>query len=403
MGPVGFFGIIASLAALPFASARFSKNRTVLAFGLFLVHASAAVFYYLYVQSNPADTNLYFYDRARIRHEPFRLGTTLTVQLVQYMKVKFGGSYLDYFLLFQSIGFWGVIILMRTIHEIHLKLSMKPTAFSYMILFLPGVHFWTSAIGKDAPLFFAVSLVLWSSINLWKRMPFFAFAVLAMVLFRPHIALITLGAVSIAEFFNPKSRPLVKAGLLGAAITGLGFVAGTVRSTLAVDVTASSSMGEFIERYNATAQDIDGTTNVFGASYPSRLFGLLFRPLFFDAEGALGLVASLENAVYLFMVSFIILRLPTTLRLAKRIFFVKFALVYALVLSLLLAVIWYNVGLGLRQKMMIMPAVFSVFVIHWALYTARARSRSALQAVPQSRPTSSSGGASGLTSIQPLT
>lgn len=373
MSFVAFIGIVIALSALPFASVRPSRTSTVLFLALLVTHVAASVGYYFYVQTESADTSLYYFDRYNLAGWDFGFGTVFTVKLVQFLKSGLGGSYLDYFLLFQSIGFWGIVILMRIFEEIHLELDVPPTNFSFLLLFLPGVHFWTSAIGKDAPLFFAVSLAVWATMRLRSRMPAFVASLFVMMLFRPHVALIAGAALAGAELLDRRSNPLTKAALLAFALAGLVLLAGTVESTLNVDVGSARSMGEFFERQSSAAEKVGGTTAVMNASFPVRMLSLLFRPLFFDANGLFALVASFENLVYLFVIGFLVVNLRGTARIAGGVFFLRYALILATLLIVLLTFVYYNVGLGARQKMMMVPALFALFVAHWAIHVQQRR------------------------------
>lgn len=377
MTPVGIIGIVLSLLAVPFASARPAAHRTLLFFALLVAHLATTVAYYLYVQTESADTSLYYFDRYNLAGWGFGFGTVFTVKLVQFLKDAIGGSYLDYFLLFQSMGFWGVVLLARIFEEIHIELGMRQTSLSYALLFLPGIHFWTSAIGKDAPLFFAVTLAVWATMRLSTRMPAFVISLLIMVLFRPHVALIAAAAIAFAEFFDRRSNPLTKAALLAAAFAGLITLAGTVEATLNVDVSSTRSMGEFFERQSTVAEKVGGTTNVMDASFPVRLLSLLFRPLFFDANGIFAIVASFENLVYIFLFGFLVYHLRGTARVARGVFFLRFAAVFGTLLIILLTFVYYNVGLGARQKMMMVPPVFALFVAHWGLHSQKVQQRRA--------------------------
>lgn len=375
MGLVGIFGILLSLLALPFAARQQTRLRLALFLALLVTHLAASIVYYLYVQSNDADTGLYYYDHWRLRYWDFGFGTVFVVKLVQTLKGAVGGSYLDYFLLFQTFGFWGIVVLMRVFDQIHAELEVAPTKFSYALLFLPGMHFWTSAIGKDAPLFFALSLAVWSAMKISMRMPMLVASIGLMVLFRPHIALTVTAAIALAEFFDARSSLIKKIGLLGVAAAGLVVVANTVQGTLNVSVVNRESLGEFFERQNDLAREVGGSTAVLDASYLERLLSLLFRPLFYDANGVFALVASFENLVFLFIISFMLVHLRSSAALVRQVFFLRFAFILAAMIAGLLALVFYNVGLGARQKMMFVPALFSFFVAQWAIRAARRRSR----------------------------
>ena len=149
---VGISGLLISLVAVMFAFPNRSSDRYALALLLLVFHVGASVVYYLYVQSHDADTKFYYFDALGMAHGPGAFGTVFAVQLVQTMRAWFGGSYFDYFLVFQSVGLVGIVILSRSLAEVHAALQLPETRSATWILFLPSLHFWTSAIGKDAPL-----------------------------------------------------------------------------------------------------------------------------------------------------------------------------------------------------------------------------------------------------------
>jgi hypothetical protein len=45
----------------------------------------------------------------------------------------------------------------------------------------------------------------------------------------------------------------------------------------------------------------------------------------------------------------------------RQIMLVRYSLIFAVALIALLSLVYYNVGLGLRQKMMMMPGLLTVF------------------------------------------
>jgi multisubunit Na+/H+ antiporter MnhG subunit len=89
---------------------------------------------------------------------------------------------------------------------------------------------------------------------------------------------------------------------------------------------------------------------------------LMFRPFFIDANGVFALVASLENAILAAMLLYVLRNFNDALQLFRSVFFLKFVIIFASVLALLLAAVYYNVGLGLRQRTMYVPALLCFFV-----------------------------------------
>jgi hypothetical protein len=373
MTAVGFVGLLLGLLAWQVAFVNRTRTRVGVFLLAFVFHAAAAFVYHEWVQTNTADTILYYFDPYSFYGEGIGLGTQFVVYLVQFLKETIGGTYLDYFLLFQAAGFWGIAFLMRTLEEVYLELGVEQPRLSYLILFLPGIHFWTSAIGKDAWLFLGCSLAVWSAMRLGRRFIPFGIAIVIMILFRAHIALLALTALAVAVLFERRVGTFAKIALLVSALAGAVFVLGTVESTFNVDIRSAESVGDFLQKQSEVTSQIEGGTAVVGASYPVRLLSLLFRPFFFDAGGAFGLISSFENAFILFMAVTIFRYFSEARALARRVFFLRFAAVFGVVLALLLALVYYNVGLGLRQKMMFMPSLLVFFAALIGVRQARLR------------------------------
>lgn len=369
---VGLLGPIIALLAWQMAFVERTRTRAAIFFLAFLTHIGTTILYYFWVQTTVADTILYYDDPYSFYGTGFGMGTRFVIYMVQYLKDVLGGTYLDYFLLFQAFGFWGVVFMMRIFEEIHIELGTKQSPFTYLLFFLPSIHFWTSAIGKDAPLFLAASLAVWSAMQLRRRFIAFGLSILIMVLFRPYIALAALMALALSAFIDPRNSVGTKLVLLLAAFAALVPVLGTVENTFRVDVTSAESVSDFFQYQSEISAQDEGGSAVVGASYPVRIFSLLFRPLFVDANGAFGLIASLENLFLMFILFQILRNFGSVKKLVRSVFFIRFGSIFAVVLILLLGFVYYNVGLGLRQKVMFMPGLLTLFVAVLAVKHAKA-------------------------------
>jgi hypothetical protein len=266
-------------------------------------------------------------------------------------------------LIFQGFGFWATVFMMRIFEEASLELGVEQPRYTYFLLFIPSLHFWTASIGKDGPLVLASAMAVWAAMRFWRRIIVFGLAVTMMMLFRPHIALVAMGAVSIAALLDTRSRASVRVMLLVATLAATWLVSSTVQATFAVDVTSSESLGNFFATQSDAVQRMETESEVIAASYPMKLISLLFRPFFFDAGGALGAVASFENLLMLLMIGALAFRIRDTVALFKNVFFLRFALIFTVALTLLLAYVYYNVGLGLRQRSMFLPPLICFFVV----------------------------------------
>lgn len=378
---VGIIGIALSFAAVPLGLSRISLSRLLFVLLLAVLHNAASVAYYTYTQTHLADATFYYYDAGFFSQSSWTsFGTPFVGHITQLLKSGFHATYLDCFLMFQASGFCGLMILLRTFSEIHQKVATSETLLPFYLLLLPSIHFWTSAIGKDAPLFFAVSLCTWSLLNPSKRVVFLAIAVAVMVLFRAHIALIAAVALAISAAMHGKLSAGRKLAILIFVAAALLVLVTTVQTSLNLNIMDPDSVSKFLEARQA-AETLDTGANSFGnAIFPVRLLSLLFRPLFFDAHSAMGMIASLENVGSLCLFIYLVIRRRDVAMLSRRVFFVRFVLTFSVLLVLLLAAFNYNIGLGLRQRVMILPPLFSLFVAVWAYRQLVKRGRFGLPA-----------------------
>ena len=372
---VGFAGIVLGLLAALWMSSSYT-NRKIGFFALIAsMHVVTAVIYYQYVQTNDADTKLYYFDPYGFYFLDFSLGTTFVVYFVQWMRVLMGGSYLDYFLLFQAFGLWGIALLIRTLEELAEVLGQHwPPIFTIM-MFMPGMYFWTSAIGKDAPLFLACAMVLWSTMAISRRWVWFGLAIAIMVLFRLHVALVAVAALALTLMTGRGFSPTLRALLIVAIIPVLYVLVGTIQSSLKLDLASVGSVANYVELQTTTfataAGDAEGLVT---RAFPVRLISLLYLPIFIGAGGLFGFVASFQNVFMLYVSSVLVRESRSWSAMFRQSFPVRFATIFLIAMIAMLTVMYYNIGLGLRQREMFTPALYLVF---GAVYLVRSARRAA--------------------------
>lgn len=356
---VSLVGIMIGFLAVPALMRRAPLARVGLAVALVFVHVFVAQVYFAFTQSNMADAYAYYYAGNYWRQYPWTaLSTPFIGHVTQLLKVELGATYLDCFMVFQAFGTWGLILLLRSFQEIHEKMQTPEYRLPLFLLFVPSIHFWTSAIGKDAPVFFAVALATWAALNISKRTIAFIFAVFVMVLVRAHIALAVVLALLATSILSSQLSTGRKVMLILVGLTGAVVVLSSIQATFRVDLTDASSVSNFWDDRAAAEAADKSSTSIVGSSYAVRLISLLFRPFFFDAKNAFGLIASLENVGALLLTLFLFKHLRDIRYLMKRVTFVSFATILSVVLILVLSVLNYNIGLGLRMRTMIMPPLF---------------------------------------------
>ena len=371
----GFIGIILGFFAIPVAFTRPTRPKVAYVALLYAMHVAVCLVYYWRAQVTNVDSAMYYYDPARMYEDGFSLGTQAIVYITQTLKMYTGGTYLDFYLIFQAIGFLGITVLLRVFEEIHNELGLPHSPHLYALVTIPSLHFWSSALGKDGPFLLAGALVLWAAMRLPSRAKALFGALMLMLLIRPHIALVAVAALSFAVVVGRGIPLYLRVGLFLVAAAGTWVAGSALQTTYSINVTSSESIGQQFERRDNVLQSEDAGKSAVDASYPVRLLSLLFRPFFFDADELFALVASFESLFILFLVLLLLLRFRDMIGLFRSVFFFRYAVIYATGLTLFLSLSYWNVGLGLRQKWtMLMPMLLVLLVALLAVRAARKRS-----------------------------
>jgi hypothetical protein len=379
---LGLIGIIVGLFAIPVAFTQPTRLKVVYMTVIYAIHVAACLVYFWRAQEGSADSAMYYYDPFQNYQDGFNVGTQGLIFVIQYVRDTVGGTYLDFYLLFQAIGFFGVTVLLRVLEEIHDELRIPHRPYLYALMAIPSLHFWSSALGKDGPFLLAVSLALWASMRLPSRAKALVAALLLMLFIRPHIALVAGAALSLAVVVGKGIPAYLRIGLFLVAVAGTGLAATTLESAYAIDITSAESIGQQFERRDNVLNSEDAGTSAVNASFPVRLLSLMFRPLFFDANELFALIASFESLLVLWMVLVLLWRSRDVFSLFRNVFYARYALIFSLGLTIFLAISYWNVGLGLRQKWtMLMPMYLGLFVTVMAV--RRAKKRNAAEPAPR--------------------
>jgi hypothetical protein len=360
-------GIAISIVSLFLAYPNKGARYPLIYFGCLILHLAGTIGFWQISLNNPADAIAYYEGIPSMMYADLQFGTVFVVQFVQLVKTSFGATMLDLFFLFQSFGMIGIAIMLRATSEIAAGAGLKLTPILLVPFLLPGLHLWTSGIGKDGPVFLGVSLTVWAFLQLNRRVPVLIAGIFITALFRPHIAAICLLALLITLASSRRVGCQARIALLALSAGSLAVVLPWVSTLINTDVSDPGSVVDFLENrveYGATSSEGSGMGDL---PWYLRLPSLLFRPMFYDAGGTLGLLASVENLMWLVMVGVVMVRTAVLVRLSSTLVHVKYCLILSSALILLLTLVTYNVGLGMRQKIMVLPpllVLYSIVILH---------------------------------------
>lgn len=324
---------------------------------LYFWHAGFSITYLIYCASFGGDA-LVYYDLSLSPVSEIKLGTNFVTFITRLLSYFLGLSAAGCFLAFNVLGTFGLLTFDAALQEAVANKGKWLKRLATLVVFLPSVSFWSAAIGKDAIAFMATGLALWAALKLNKRYGLMAFAIISMLIVRPHIAGIMLVALSLSFVFQKKMHLGKRLGLLlvsciavSAAIPFALNYAGLNNPNSADDIEA------YVQQRQDYNQDGGGGVDISSMSLPMQLATYIFRPLPFEAHSITSFAASLDNLI-LMLVFYIGIKNWRIARKRQHIsatYNTSFLWIYSLLTWLVLAVTTANLGIAVRQKWMFVP------------------------------------------------
>ncbi len=365
-----FILIITSFLALGIVNilkSRFPFLNAVVLRRLFYYHAFLSIVYYIYAVFNPSDSRQYYLkviSQARGTAWWDFYGTSTTfVEFIAYPFINyFGFTYEAMMALFAFFGYLGFALIYIFFQEnIRFKHTLLGMNLLTIFFFLPNLHFWSGSLGKGSVIFLGIGLFFFGISNLRSRWLYIFIGGLIIYHVRPHVMLVILVSSAIGFIFSSKgvSMSLRLVFLAGAAVAFF-YIYKDVLNLVGIDdeqfLTESFDLTHRAKELSKATSGID----INNYSLPEQLFAFLYRPLFFDAPGILGLIVSVENVFYL-LITLRIFSFKGLNFIIKSDFLVKSAFLSFITVSIALAQISGNLGLAIRQKSQVM--ILFLFVI----------------------------------------
>jgi len=320
-------------------------------------HVFFTIVYFFYVSAYGGDA--YGYYEQGLNGIEYGLGGEFVRALV-FILYAFGLSFFSMFLVFGFVGYLGVFLIFSAFLKI--KMHSKKMYWVVVVLtFMPSLHFWSSAVGKDVFSFFALGLIIYSCVSRKYKYLFFSGGLIFMLLVRPHMAAIIMASGFIGYVVSSKVIfPLKLALSTIMLVAGMSLVPFFFSQAGLDDDAEISDVSQYVEMRQT--KNLQGTTSIDIAnmSVPGRLFSYLFRPSLLDGGGALSIITALDNAI--------ILLVFLSLLVQFREFFFSGAgwnimlLAYFLIAWIVLANTTANLGISVRQKWMFVPCLYFFMV-----------------------------------------
>jgi hypothetical protein len=281
-------------------------------------------------------------------------------------------------LLFNLLGFWGICFLFCAIRDVA-KHNKSVNTFLSFIIFLPGLNYWTSMIGKDAMIIMAIGMLIYSLVNVTRRKIIFVLSLVLIGHIRPYMGIIILpclafsfltvsGQLKVHQkamfliFFGLVSIPLYHAFLEHVRINEL-------------NLTSASEILEAQQKHWGGGSYVDITH----ANIVVKVVTYLFRPLFFDAKNIVQVTASLENLMYIVLTFILCTPRVISFLINGKLLLLRFSITYFLIGTAILSSSTPNLGTAVRQKNMVMMALLTIISLYVDYLTAHKRKKNSGQ------------------------
>lgn len=336
---------------------------------IYLWHSFFSIVYMYFTLTNGGDS-IGYYNKALEEDVELQLGTQF-IEFFSYILIStFGFSYLELFLFFNIFGSIGLLLFYASIKPIISNCSESIRRLSLLIIFLPSVSFWSSALGKDSISFFATALALWAALNLPRRKVLMAIAIIAMLSVRPHIAGIMIMALGASLLISTKQISLIKRLAMASIVLPIAIILVPFAANYAgiENITDITEVNEYVAQRQGYNMEGGSGIDISSMSLPMQIFTYLFRPLPYEAYSIFVLFSSLDNLILLllFLYAIIFVRKKSDTP-ANHAFLWLYVIISVLVLSMTTA----NLGISVRQKWMFMPMLIYLLFAGIAAHQAQ--------------------------------
>jgi hypothetical protein len=365
---VFFLGAIISFLVIQRLKGRYAYLNSSLLMGLFFYHYILSLCYYLYVLFNPSDSSYYFQKvQGLYRGENWSDFYGTSTRFVEWLAFPFiqylNFSYEAMMALFSLAGFLGFLYFYVFFREnIKLKHTFLGVDLLALIFFLPNLHFWSSSLGKGSISMLGLGLFFYGISKVSTR--WIAIIIGGVIVYhvRPHILLVILVSSVLAFVFSNRGVGFFSkmAFVIGASIAFF-FIYQDVLQLVGIEEEQFVSQGLDLTHRASELTKATSGVDIGSYSLPMQLFTFLYRPLFVDAPGMLGLFVSFENLFYLVLTLQLFGSFKGITYLFRSGFLVKSAFLSFLSVAIALAQIAGNLGLAMRQKSQVM--ILFLFVI----------------------------------------
>ena len=326
------------------------------AFWLYIWHSFFCIVYAYVSLSTNVDATGYYISSKYILPD-FELGTNAIIYLTSIFTNGFGLSFLGVFLVFNIFGAIGLLAVDASLRHATEYKSKLTKFLGLLVVLLPSMSFWSSAIGKDSIAYMSTGLLLWTCIDFKKNNILFLFAVACMFFVRPHIGFLIVIAYALSLIFTKTMSPFKKIFFLIISLFFLNLVMPFILQY--IGLSELNYLQEYVSKRQAATSFGGSSIDISSMPFITQLFTYIFRPLPQEAHNFLSFLSSIDNLILLIVFT---LSLFSVVFSKGKIFSISdskenrmFLLIFALGGIVISSLTTSNLGIATRQKWMYVP------------------------------------------------
>ncbi len=296
------------------------------------------------------------------------IGSGLITSIVKFLRIYFHLNIYSVTFLFSFIGNIGTLAFISNVRHIGKKTERELKFLITLVVFLPTLNIWITAIGKDAIVFACINLIIFSFLNLRSRLIILFISAILFFIIRPIVGVILFLSIAIALLMK-NNLPTFKKLFIGIAslvslytvnlLNAMNYPAldlGNLRFTVILAA---------LDYYAEVTAEGNNSISLVGMPFPLKLFSFMFRPLFFDANNFYTLLMSFENFILILIFIYPIFKMLKYLKFkylainSLTVFLTLYSIIGWLFYSLTIA----NLGTANRYKLMFLPALILLSLI----------------------------------------
>ena len=277
---------------------------------LWFYHIAFGIIYWAYIFYGPGGDSLGYYIASKeiSIQEAFRLFLlngpgTYGMYLLNAIPAKLMGSF-GLTMIYTLIGYFGIVYFYLIFTKnIQFNSKIGGSYLFPLVFFLPNLHFWSVGLGKDTLLFFSIGIFVYGMQKPSKNLFKIFLALLLSYIIRPHITIFLIASFGLGYVLDGNLKIYQKIFLGGVFLVAFVLLFDNIMAFLKIEDLNSETIESFSKSRVAglSRAHTSSSVDISSYPYPLKIFTFLYRPLFFDINGVLAIVASFENLLLLIL------------------------------------------------------------------------------------------------------